>query len=186
MAEISDETLAQLQKGMALLQKLSTDPTTRRDFERVVKKAHPEVETSDDVAAEVAKPYVEKIEAMGNQLSEFLTSQQKRDQEAADARQLSEMDTAFGRLRSQGLQDEGVEHVKKLMIERNIADPEAAFALFERQNPKPATSAASWEPDSWGITENPVERDVKGLFESPDRWADVEVHNVLAEMRKVA
>lgn len=185
MAEIDDTPLETLQRGWALLQSLSSGQATKRGFERLVKQIHPEVQTTDDVAQEVAAPYVEQIQGLQGKLDAFLTAQQARDAKAVESQQAADLNAAFGRLRAQGLQDEGVEHVQKLMIDRNIADPEAAFALFERQNPKPAQTAAAWEPDSWNIESTAVERDVKGLFENPDRWADVEVHNVLREMRQV-
>jgi hypothetical protein len=77
-----------------------------------------------------------------------------------------------------------LDKIKALMVDRNIADPEAAAALFERMNPAPVESRSTWEPDTWNIKDDAVENDVKGLFADPDRWADREVGKVLADVRR--
>jgi hypothetical protein len=186
MAEVDDAVFEQMQRGMALLQTLASDPKSKRDFERVVKKIRPDVQTTDDVAEEIAAPYVAQIGELSGQMKAFLTAQEERDAKATENQQIAAMNEAFGRLRSQGLQEEGEEAVKKLMVDRNIADPEAAFALFERQNPKPAPGAASWEPDSWNFRERAVDTDIDGLYSDPDLWGDKMVGKVLSEMRQVA
>lgn len=183
MAEISDEQLAIFQRGMTLLQTLSTNPKTRRQFEGALKVIHPEIETSDDVAMEVAKPYVEQIAGLEGKLTEFLDGQKAERESAEQRRADDETRDAFSRLSKQGYTDDGLEKIKGLMVDRKIADPEAAAALFDRQNPKPPEGVASWEPDSWNLEERAVGNDVAGLFKNPDRWADAEVGNVLNEIR---
>ncbi len=184
MAEISDEQLAVLTRAMTFLQEAASKPETRRDFERLAKKLRPEVETTDDIAAEVAKPYVEQIEAVNSKIDDFLKAQADREAKAAETAADRARDEAFSRLRQAGYTDEGMDTIKKLMIDRAIADPEAAAALFDKMNPKVvAESGGSWEPDAWNFQE-PVEGiDVKALFSDPDRWADKAVYDVLRAER---
>lgn len=181
--ELSDEQYAVLTKASQFLTEAAQSPATRREFERMAKKLRPDIETTDDIAAAAAAPYIEQIETSNRRLDDFLTAQQKRDQDAVDAQADHARDEAFGRLKAEGYTEDGIEKITRLMIERNIADPEAAAALFDRQNPKPLEGHASWEPDSWNIRDEAVDRDVSGLFENEDKWADREVANVLNEIR---
>jgi hypothetical protein len=180
---LSQEQFQTLQKGALLLQKLSQGPT-KRGFERLIKEIIPEVETTDDIVNEAAAPYVQELKETKDQLAAFLASQQERDTKDAEARANADLSARFAALRSEGLTEAGEAEVRKLMIERNIADPAAAFALFERNQPKSPDAIASWEPDSWNYDTNAVERDVGELFKNPDRWADQEVGNVLADLRR--
>lgn len=171
------------QRAVLLLDKLSKGPT-RREFEKLVKTIVPEVETTDDLAQEYARPAMEKVDALAGKLDEFLASESKRREEQEQGAATLKLTEAFNRLRSQGLTEKGEEAVRQLMVERSIPDPEAAFALFERQNPKPPEAPAAWEPQGWNLDTNAVERDVQGLFKDPERWGDIEVANVINEIRR--
>lgn len=184
MAEIDDSQLETLQRGFALLQKLSTNPKTQRAFEGVLKLDNPELQTTDDLAASVAKPYLDKVEAVASSIEDRLKALDEREAKAKDAQELRETDEAFGRLRTAGYQDDGIDKIKQLMVERRIADPEAAAALFDRQNPKVDNRPSAWEPDSWNYHENAVDNDMDGLLKNPDKWADKQVALVLNEMRR--
>lgn len=184
MAEITDEQLAVFTKGMQLLTELSTKPETRRDFERAVKKLRPDIETTEDLAESYAAPVREELKIATGKIDAFLAAQEEaaKNRETADADRAR--DDAFGRLKAGGYTEEGISTIQKLMVDRRIADPEAAAALFDKLNPpQEQHTGGSWEPNSYGIKDNAVERDVKGLFSDSDRWADTEVYNVLKEMR---
>ena len=183
MAEISDEQLAVFQRGMSLLQEMSSKPNTRRDFERLVKQLRPDVETTDDVAARVAEPYVAELKETREKLDAFLTGQQERERLAAEREADQARDAAFSRLQTSGYTEDGRGAIKQLMVDRNIADPEAAAALFDRMNPKPVEGTSSWEPANWDIRGRAVEHDVDGLFKDADRWADGRIHEILREER---
>lgn len=188
MAEISDEQLAALQGAQALLLKLTQNPTAMAHLERSIKVLDPNLETSEEVATRMAKPIIEPLAAQlaetRTRLEAFETADNDRRAKAEAALHDQEFREAFGRLRQAGLTEVGEETVKKLMVERNIADPEAAFALFERQNPKPSPEQSAWEPARWNIEENAVEHNTKALFENPDRWADDMVGKVLMDERR--
>ena len=126
---------------------------------------------------------MEKIEAVSSKIDAFLSAQEKREKDAADAAADRARDEAFNRLQSAGYTEDGLGAIKKLMMERNIADPEAASALFDRMNPKPVEGSSSWEPPNWDIRTNAVDHDLDGLFKDPDRWADARIYDVLAAER---
>lgn len=180
---LTREQLTTLQRGQLLLQKLAQGPTKRR-FENIVKEVVPEVETTDDQIAEYAAPYVEQLEATNKRLEDFLEAQTKERNDSAEAAAAAKLSADFAQMRQEGLTEEGEAKVREIMVERNVADPWAAFALWEKNNPKPPEGRASWEPDSWNLELNAVGRDNDGLFKNPDQWTDQEVHNVLAEMRR--
>lgn len=184
MAEIEDAQLELLQKGMSLLQKLSTDPKTQREFERVLKAHNPEIQTADDIAEQYAKPHLERFEGMVNKVEERLKLIDERELKVKEAEELRETQDAFNRLKTAGYTDDGLGAIKQLMVERRIADPEAAAALFDRQNPKVDNRPAAWEPDSWNFHERAVDNDMEGLLKDPDKWADKQVSVVLNEMRR--
>ena len=182
--ELTDDQYASFQKAMAFLQEASTNPQTRRQFEKVAKVLHPSIETTEDIAEAYAEPVRAELKETQSKIDAFLTAQAERDAKAIESAADRDRDEAFGRLKAEGYTEDGLERIKSLMVDRKIADPEAAAALFDRQNPKPMEPmGGSWEPDHWNIRENAVERDVTKLFESPDKWADQEVYNVLNEMR---
>lgn len=184
MADIDDTQLDTLQKGFALLQRLSTDPKTKREFERTLKTLHPDIETSDDVAQGIAKPYIDKIEGMEKTIADRLAAMDEREAKQREAAEVRETEEAFNRLKQAGYTDDGLGAIKQLMVDRRIADPEAAAALFDKQNPRTDQRPAAWEPDSWNYQENAVEHDMSGLLKDPDKWADKQVAVVLNEMRR--
>lgn len=183
--EVEEEQLATLQAAMKLLTELNQNPATRRQFEKAVKIIRPEVQTTDDIADAYAAPIREEFKQYTAKIDEFLTAQQ----EAAAARETADADRkrdeAFERLKAQGYTAEtGIPAIQRLMVDRNIADPEAAAALFDKLNPpQEQYTGGSWEPNHYDFKNDAVERDVAGLFADPDAWADREVYNVLKEMR---
>ena len=181
---LTPEQFQTLQRGQLLLQKLSQTPSTKRSFERLVKEIVPEVQTTADIVQEEAAPYIEQITAVGKKLDDFLAAQEAREAASADAAANASLSEAFVKLRAEGLTEAGEAEVKKAMVERNIADPYAAFALWERNNPKPPEGLAAWEPDSWNFAKNAVGRNVDELFKNPDLWSDEEVGRVLADLRR--
>lgn len=180
---LTDEQYATMKRAVDFLQEAATKPETRRGFEKIAKTLRPEIETTEDIAASYAAPHIEELNATRAKLDEFLAAQTKREQDAADAAADRRLNEAFERQRAAGYTEEGIGKIKQLMIDRGIADPEAAAALFDRQNPKPSDIPGAWEPDHWNIRTDAVENDVEGLFRDPDKWADKATYSILAEMR---
>lgn len=182
--QLSDDEYESFRKAYEFLNEAATSATTRRDFEKMAKKLRPDVTTTEEIAMSYAEPVIAEVRASQDKIDAFLTEQRERDErqtlEAADRQR----DDAFARLQAGGYTEDGLEKIKHIMVSRKIADPEAAAALFDRQNPKPMEPiGGAWEPDSWDIKSNAVERDVGALFENPEKWADKEVYSILNEMR---
>lgn len=181
--QIEDADYEAMSRAVALLQKLNASPKARTHLERAVKAEFPDVVTAEEQADLVARPYIDKIEALEKKLTDKFDAQEARERKAAEEAADNELIGSFMRLKSNGYTDEGLEKIAGLMKERKIADPEAAAALFDRLNPKPPEAApSSWEPARWDISSNAV-TDTKALFENEDRWADQEVGKVLHEVR---
>jgi hypothetical protein len=186
MAEvvIDEAQLNAMQAASKLLEQINSDPKTRPLLTKAIKAHYPNTRTDEDVAEEVARPYIEKVEATASKLEEMFSKMAEREARDSESRALSQLDSSFSRLKSTyGYNDEGIDKIKALMVDRSIPDPEAAAALFERQNPKPTETRSSWEPDSWNLREDAVAVDVQGLFADPDRWADKEVGKILFDIR---
>lgn len=185
--EIEESELATLQAGRKLLEQINGDPKTRSLLTKAIKAHYPNTRTEEDIAAEVAQPYIEEVKGISAQLQAQLDKLTERDKADADGRALGTMNAAFDRLRTtSGYNDDGIENIKKLMVERNIPDPEAAAALFERLNPAPPQGRSSWEPDSWNFKENAVDNDIEGLFRDPELWGDKMIGKILLEERSKA
>jgi hypothetical protein len=182
---ITAEQLDAYNKAMAFLNEAATSPKTRRQFETLAKALRPELETTADIADQVAKPYVEQLETYGKKIDDFLTAQAERDRVAEETAADRARDDSFARLRAAGYTDDGIDKITRLMVERRIPNPEDAAAVFERLHPPPpAEVGGTWEPAGWDIKSNAVEEaSIKELFEDPDRWADRRVYSVLNEVR---
>ena len=186
MAEtvIDDAYLAKLQAAEKLLEQLNSDPKSRKHLTAGIKQHYPQTRTEDDIAEEFAAPIREEVKASLSKVEEMLSKLDQREQRDAEMRTLADLDKAFGRLRQDyGYNEDGIDKIKSLMVDRSIPDPEAAAALYERLNPAPVDTRSSWEPDGWNLRDDAVETDVQGLFTDPDRWADREVGKILLDIR---
>lgn len=189
MAQIPDEQLDALVKAAQLLQSLQSNPTALAHLEQSIKAVHPNVETSAEVAARQARPLIEPIEQrladVQTRLDERIKADEEREASQRQAMAEAHLSSTFKRLQEQdGYTAEGIEKIKQLMVDRNIADPDAAAALFDRMNPPPKQEQAAWEPQRWNLEESAIEGDVKSLFSDPDKWADNTVGQVLLEERR--
>lgn len=179
--EIEESEYNELNKARALLAELSTKPEAKRHFERALKTVVPTVETEDDrdaMAAELAKPHIEKVEALTSKIEGLFKVEQDRRDADAKAAQERNLDARFAELKAMGWQDDGIETIKKTMVERGIPDVEAAAALVRSR--EPAASVRTWESPRYVPAKG---TDLKKLFADEDRWCDDEIGNVLNEMR---
>lgn len=184
MPEISDADLLAYQRAVQLIDGIGRHPEARADLQRAVKKLKPDYVTEEDQRAAILAPINNEVEALKKQIADRDAAEAKAKQDAADADALTRMESSFQRLRdTTGLQPAGEERVREIMKERNIFDPEAAFALFERQNPKPQTDHSAWSPPSWNF-ETEVMPDAKDWFVNTDQAEESAIGQVLLEMRK--
>lgn len=176
MAEIDDAQLQTLQAAYTLLNGLYSSPKHGNTFKRLIKEAHPNASIPE---IDAAAPYVERLESFEKKFDDYLTKQEERKQD-------DEFNTAIRRLRESGFTDDGIEAVKKLMVERKIPDPEAAAALFEKQNPAPV-EPSTVTPPTWDLSEPAGdEESAKLLMEDEDAWGDREAARVLQELKQGA
>lgn len=173
MAEVDDTELAILRGAHKLLDQLHASPKTRRQFQAAVKELHPSTITDDDRVKDA--PEVQRLNKLEKTVTDFIGDFTTKSQDA-------EFNAAFGRLRDQGYTEEGVEKIKKLMVERRIPDPEAGAALFDKINPAKELPPSGFQPSSWNFGGMGAdEPDTKLLFEDEDRWAEREAAKVIRE-----
>lgn len=183
MPEISDQELAAARRAVQIIRDLSGNPDARNHLERGLKVIDPKIETTEEATAKLAAPYLARMDELQKRLDERDARETKAAEDRANDDAMARLMSGFERLKAQGLTAEGEEAVKKLMTERTIPDPEAAFALFQQQNPKPSQEQSSWSPDFWNYEKDSVP-DTKGLFANPDKWADETIGQVLMEERR--
>ena len=175
-------------RARALHDRLYTHADTAASYRASIEKVVPGFK---DPAAAAAAPYVAKLDELSKWKDEFLANQSKEREEAAKAAAQSDFDGAWnGVVKSYSLTDEGQEKLGKFMQDRKLADPEAAAALYYKQNPEPpaAVTPDSIAPASWGIGPLPGEDPAssKLLMERPEAWADQEAATALTEFRRAA
>ncbi len=176
MAEIDDAALERLTKSQALLDELLRSPKTKRKTERAIKELHPETVISDDYDSDRDA----KIDALAKKFDTFLDVQSTREQD-------TELNRAFDQLRGAdwGYSDDGIDKIKKIMVERKIPDPLAAAAYYEKMNPPPKPQQPSgFGGTSWGFGAKSDDADVKLLFEDEDAWAEKQAHAHFNEQAK--
>jgi hypothetical protein len=189
MAEvvIDEAELNTLVAAKKLLEQLNGHKDTRPMLQRAIKVHHPEVQTEEDVAEQYAAPIRSEVQQSLSKIEERIAALDAREARVKEQDTLLEMQSSFGRLKEQfGYNDDGIEKIKQLMVDRSIPDPEAAAALFERLNPAPVETRSSWSPDRYNFENDAVDHDVKGLFENPDKWEDAMIGKVLLDERKHA
>jgi hypothetical protein len=181
--ELTEEEAGLARRAIQLVQSLSANPEARGHFERSLKVLDPKLVTTEDVRNGLTAPMQAQLDEMRKQLTERDEAEAKRVKETAEAEAVGRMEAAFGRLRAQGLTEAGETKVKEIMAERQVYDPEAAFAYFEKSNPKPAQEQSSWTPEHWNYEKESV-TDTAALFGDPEKWADMEVGQVLLDERR--
>lgn len=183
MPDITDEELKAAQRAFALIQQLSSNAEARPHFERSLKVIDPRVQTQEDIAANIAKPYVAEIEGLKKRLDDRDAAEARAAEQRQEDDAMATLNEGFGRLqREEGLTAEGEETLKKLMVEHKIASPEAAFAFMEKRNPRPKLEQSAYVPDSWNY-ENDAP-DTKAWFTNPDKAEQDTIGQVLLEMRR--
>lgn len=175
MPEIDDDELKNLRAADALLKRLRGSPKTKSVVDGAIKTIFPETVIDDDFQ----EPMRNAITAIGTKLDKFLDAQTTREED-------NKLEAAFGQLRTDGgYTDEGIDKIKKIMIDRKVADPFAAAAYYEKLNPpaepqKPTSFAGM----SWGIGAKTDDADTKLLFEDEDAWMEKQAMSHFQERGK--
>lgn len=145
-----------------LLDKLGTNPKTRRQVLSLIKEINPDVQIPE---IDATKPLEEKIAALEKVITDDKTARAKEeaDKKTAIEKERAEQFFADGHkyLRKNGFNDDGVKEFEKFMTEKGLMNYEDAMTLWDRDHPK----EASVIPADFG-------RDM-GLFSPPEDnpWA---------------
>jgi hypothetical protein len=172
--EIDDAQYKQLTDAYALLTKLHGNKETKRDFEKLAKKANPSAVTTDDLA----EPYLQPLK---DEISELRAFRDDIRKQQADWQEQS----SFDRLRSSGYTDTGIDEIKKLMADRKIQDPEVAAAYWDKTRPAEPVAPNGISPSMWNF-ENSLqdnEEDMQLLLKNDDAWLDRQAARIMQEKR---
>lgn len=175
MPEVSEDKLRILNGAYQLLSQLDQGGDTGRAFRALVKKIKPEIQTPEDIA----EPYVNEVKSEIKEIRELVT---KRFQDDDDAKVDRELNDIWQNLRKDGMTEEAKSEVAKMMKDRKIGDPQAAWALYQKQNPPAPTLPAIPGDTRWGGIAQ-AQQDNKELFTNPDEWAQKETAKILDEFR---
>ena len=169
--EMSEEEAKVLRGSKALMDQLLKNPKTRRDAEKLVKTLYPETTTTDDLA----EPYVKKIESVEAKLDKFLEGMKGRELDEKLNKQLNELRT------TRSYTDDGIEKIKKIMVEKSIPDAIAAADHWERLNPPTVNVESNFSPTDWGFGRKNDDDSINALFKDEDAWAEKTARQVWAE-----
>ena len=133
---------AQKDALLGLFNRLWNDPEKGADIRRRAKELHPEITIPDEhPAALAANKRIDELSAQTSALQKMLDERAQSDaQREAESRLRDSLGKAQSRFK---LTDEGMAGTIKLMQERQIADPEAAAALYVDSLPKNAPAPAT-------------------------------------------
>lgn len=155
------EAIAQLQNA------LYTNPATRGEYLRLVKKvapkaAIPEIDVPEQALASI-KPQLDKIDKLEGRL------EQSERQRAIDAEWAKHRVTPKERT-----------EIEKLMTDRLIGDVDTAVQFYQDRQQVPA-AAPSAGPTPVSL---PTGDGFKGLFENPTKWARETAYQAISEIQR--
>lgn len=186
LVEISKAELDVLRRGYGLMDKLWNDPKRGLDIKKAAKEIDPTLKVPDlEIVSAVTEPVNAKLTEITEQNQKLNERLDKLTKDLTDKDEEGKLRTSFDKVRKEySLTDEGVESVVGLMRDRQIADPEAAAALWARQQPKPPKpiAAPSYLPASLDITGKlGSEDDIKQWLADPMKKFDSVVADILNE-----
>lgn len=172
MPEISDAQYQELTGAHRLMSAL-INGETRKETLQLFKKLNPKAPIPEIDAAE---PVLNEVSSLKKQIESL---QKKLDDEKADAK----LQSAFDRLsRERGITSDGLEKIKGLMVEKAIADPDAAADHWEKLNPKPEPiQPAGYVGSQFLDVEG--DKELEPWLQNEDRASDQEIAAVINEYR---
>lgn len=172
--EIDDGQYEQYRRALALLNTL--EQKGGLEFKKLVKKALPEVHVPE---IDIAQPVIDDVAALRKELSDFRDGLKAEKEDGA-------LVARFSALKSEGWTEEGIDKIKQTMVDRKIPDVDAAVALFEKQNPKPApVRESSYTPQRWNFASaDDEDKSAQLLLADEEAWADNEVASFMNELEK--
>jgi membrane-associated HD superfamily phosphohydrolase len=164
LVQVDESELATLKAAYDLQNKLYTGKN-KRGYEKLLKEEFGErVQTTDDIADQYTAPLKKELD----ELREWKKSLEEKEQD-------NHLKQTFESLKNtRGYTDEGIGQIQKIMLEKKIADAEAAADHWEKKNPaKPAESNGFGE-SGWNFTDEISQEnsDAANWFANPDRMFD--------------
>lgn len=187
---ITKADLETLQRSYRLFNKLWDDPKNGATLKRAAKEADPTLRIPEiDVAEPLLAPIREEMETFkktaGELRAENEALRQSLEDDKAMGKLLKDLGSAQSRYR---LTDEGMAEVKRVMQERNIADPHAAAALVASEI-EPAkvvrdTNFAPADLNVLGMDGKAEDDSTKRLHDNPVKWQDQEIAEIMGEFER--
>ena len=173
--QVDENEYRALKGAHNLLDSLMKDQKLRPYTEKLIKAKHPNVQTSED------NPIVSEFRSLQK---EIRADKEERENERIQQK----LDASFNKLRKEyNYTDEGIEKIKKIMVDESIPNPEAAAAYWEKRNPPKAQEPSIYEPDSWGLNRGgESDENLKLLWSDEDAWANREIQRAFTDFRKNA
>lgn len=163
--EIDENQLAGLRGLQSFVQKAMGHPEHRRTLLKVQKELYPEIAVPE---IDAANPVLDEIKKMREDFEADKKAREEADAKRAEEGAKGEWERKWlqGRasLKEKNYNDEGIEAIEKLMLDRNIPDHEAGLALFEKQNPPPPPSLSGGGRFGWFDENNEKNPDIQRLF----------------------
>lgn len=191
MIEVDETEFLKGKQTRALLEKMLTNPAARRKVLEAHKTVDPNVVIPE---LDAAKPVQEGMEAIQKQMSDFITAQEKREQDRVEADKknkfLSEVEKGRAMLRgTYGVTDEGMTKVEELMTKAGIVDHEIGYAAFTALHPEPAPVPPAPNFGFGGIFQDPSKQPdefLKAMHASrgnDNNALDKHIHEIIQDVR---
>jgi len=175
MPELTDAQYQELLGAHRLMTALTTGET-RNETLKLFKKLNPKAPIPEIDAAE---PVLTEVSALKKELE---TLRQTLSNEKQDMK----LQQSFDRLaRERGITADGLEKIKGLMVQKAIADPDAAADHWEKLNPKPEPiQPAGYVGSSFMDVEG--DKELEPWLQNEDRASDQAIAEVINEYRSGA
>lgn len=147
----------QLARAKALIQKISSDPRTRLQFQHLAKTVDPSLVIPElDIARTYAAPLYAKLEEQGKEIAGLRDEIAKKDVMARANEDIAE---GRSRLRGRGFADGDIARVEELMQKKGIIDYEAAADHYEKMGARERALSGEGLGASYGLSNlmNPPE-----------------------------
>ena len=159
------------------------------EFRKLLKEENPDLSIPEDIADDIAKPVLAKVDETANQVKTFGERLDKFLNEFKDREDTASLRSDLGAAQKKfGLDDEGLNKVIQRMKDKNNPDVEAAAAWVASQVPKPQPVAdhgiQSVSADLFGTTKKEdayAELHTGGDPFKPGGWFDQQAIKILNE-----
>lgn len=188
--EVDEEQVRRDNALRVTVSKILAKPESKALMEQAYKLVDPNAVTPELDARKIVDDRVGKTEATVAELRQQIADDKAAREQADRMSQLdAKVEKSFSRLRQQGVTEEGIAGVKKIMEDEGIVNPEIAWAHFEKLHPPQNPVAPN--TGSWNFLDQPAEGadDLKKLIETrgeSNQLVDKMAFEALNEVRGVS